>query len=161
MIAFEFFILLIWILLSSIVNTTDYRFYILISFLSISIIGYLVGRVLFITNIVQFGIEQLRDEPTIKSDNYLIMVLFVEKLTEIVIKTCKSSFNFRYKLQNDIISVSNGSIIAFDVCFSVSVVISVIILFLVEKYSSIFVTVYGKTGHNAACVISRKDRSIS
>ncbi len=23
------------------------------------------------------------------------------------------------------------------------------------------VTVYGKTGHNAACVISRKDRSIS
>ncbi len=25
----------------------------------------------------------------------------------------------------------------------------------------IYVTVYGKTGHNAACVISRKDRSIS
>ena len=93
---------------------------------------------LFITNIVQFGIEQLRDDPTFKSDFYLVMVLFADQLTELVIKTCKSQFNFRYKLQNDIISVSNGSIIAFDVCFSVSVVISVIILFLVEKYSSIF-----------------------
>ncbi len=93
---------------------------------------------LFITNSVQFGIEQLRDDPTFKSDFYLAMVLFADQLTELVIKTCKSQFNFRYKLQNDIISVSNGSIIAFDVCFSVSVVISVIILFLVEKYSSIF-----------------------
>ncbi len=94
-------------------------------------------EVLFITNIVQFGIEQLRDDLTFKPDFYLVMVLFADQLTELVIKTCKSPFNFRYKFQNNIISVSNGSIIAFDVCFSVSVVISVIILFLVEKYSSI------------------------
>ncbi len=138
MIAFEFFILLFWILISSIANTTDYKLHIFISCLSISIVGYLVGRVLFITNIVQFGIEQLRDDPTFKSDFYLVMVLFADQLTELLIKTCKSQFNFRRKLHNNIISISNGSIIAFDVCFSVSVVISVIILFLVEKYSSIF-----------------------
>ncbi len=82
MIAFEFFILTVWILLTSIANTTDYRFSMLVSFLSISMIGYSVARVFFNTNIIQFGIEQLRDEPTSKSDCYLIMVLFVEQLTE-------------------------------------------------------------------------------
>ncbi len=138
MIAFKFFILLFWILISSIANTTEYKLYLLFSGLLISIVGYLVGRVLFITNIVQFGIEQLRDDPTFKSDFYLVMVLFADQLTELVIKTCKSQFNFRWKLQNNIISISNESIIAFDVCFSVSIVISVIILFLVEKYSSKF-----------------------
>ncbi len=138
MIAFEFFILLVWIFISSIVYTKDYKYDILVSFLLISIIGYLVGRVLFITNIVQFGIEQLRDDPTFKSDFYLVMVLLADQLTELVIKVYKSLFDFRWKVQNNIIFMSNGSIIAFDVCFSVSVVFSVIILFLVEKYSSKF-----------------------
>ncbi len=44
MIAFEFFILLFWILISSIANTTDYKLHKLISCLLISIVGYLVGR---------------------------------------------------------------------------------------------------------------------
>ncbi len=36
-----------------------------------------------------------------------------------------------------------------------------IILCIFDRNSNTYVTVYGKTGHNAACVISRKDRSIS
>ncbi len=138
MIAFQFFILVLWILLSSIVNTTDYKLYLLASSMLISVISYWVGRVFFITNIIQFGIEQLRDEPTIKSDCYLIMVLFVEKLTELVVKICKSSFNSRLEFYKGMVTTGNGYIIAFDVVISVSVVCSVIILYLVEKYSSIF-----------------------
>ena len=138
MIAFQFFILVLWILLSSIVNTTDYKLYLLASSMLISVISYWVGRVFFITNIIQFGIEQLRDEPTIKSDCYLIMVLFVEQLTELVIKICKCSFNSRVEWSKGMVTNGNGYIIAFDVVISVSVVCSVIILFLVEKYSSIF-----------------------
>ncbi len=138
MIVFKFFILLFWILIWSLVNTRDYKFDILVSCLLISIIGYLAGRVLFITNIVQFGIEQLRDDPTFKSDFYLVMVLLADQLTELVIKVYKSLFDLRWIVQNNIIFMSNGSIVAFDVCFSASVVFSVIILFLVEKYSSKF-----------------------
>ncbi len=138
MIVFEFFILLFWIFISSIANTKDYKLLMLVSFLLISIIGYLAGRVLFITNIVQFGIEQLRDDPTFKSDFYLVMVLLADQLTELVIKVYKSLFDLRWIVQNNIIFMSNGSIVAFDVCFSASVVFSVIILFLVEKYSSKF-----------------------
>ncbi len=133
MIAFEFFILVVWILLSSIVNTTDYKLYLLVSSMLISVISYWVGRVFFITKIIQFGIEQLRDEPTIKSDNYLIMVLFVEKLTELVIKTCKSSFNFKWLLRGNFVSIDNKTIIFLHVCFSISVLCSVIILFVVER----------------------------
>ncbi len=138
MIAFQFFTLLIWILLSSIVNTMDCTFYILIFTITISMIGYWVGRVFFITNIVQFGIEQLRDEPTIKSDCYLIMVLFVEQLTDLVIKTCKSSFNSRFHWSNGTITNGNGNVIEYDASLSVTIVFSVIILFMVEKNASIF-----------------------
>ncbi len=138
MLAFEFFILTVWILLTSIANTTDYRFSMLVSFLSISMIGYSVSRVFFIMNIIQFGIEQLRDEPTSKSDCYLIMVLFVEQLTELVIKICKSSFISMLAIHKNTVFIPNGSIIAFSVGFSVSVIFSVIILIVVEKYSSIF-----------------------
>ncbi len=138
MISFEFFILLIWILLSSIVNTTDYKLYLLVSSMLISIISYWFGRVFFITNIIQFGIEQRRDEPTIKSDYYLTMVLFVEKLAELVIKTCRSSFNFKRVLYGSFVFIDIKTIIFLHVCFSISVVCSVIILFVVERYSSIF-----------------------
>ncbi len=138
MIAFESFILLLCVVLSSIVNTTDYKFYILASLISVSVISYWVGRVFFITNIIQFGIEQLRDEPTIKSDCYLIMVLFVEKLTELVVKTCKISFDSTLAIHKSTVFISNRIIIGFDVGFSISVVFSVIILFVVEKYSFIF-----------------------
>ncbi len=95
MIVFKFFILLFWIFIWSLVNTRDYKFDILASFLLISIIGYLAGRVLFITNIVQFGIEQLRDDPTFKSDFYLVMVLLADQLTELAIKVYKSLFDLR------------------------------------------------------------------
>ncbi len=118
MIAFEFFILLVWILIWSIVNTRDYKFDIFASCLLISIIGNLVGRVLFITNIVQFGIEQLRDDPTFKSDFYLVMVLLADKLTELVKKVYKSLFDLKWIVKNNILFMSNGSIVAFDVCFS-------------------------------------------
>ncbi len=138
MIAFEFFILVVWILLSSIVNTIDYKLYLLVSSMLISIVSYWVARVFFITNIIQFGIEQLRDEPTIKSDYYLTMVLFVQKLAELVIKTCKSSFNFKWLLRGSYVPIDIKTIIFLHVCFSISVVCSVIILFIVERYSSIF-----------------------
>ena len=138
MIAFEFFILLIWIFLSSIVNTMDYTSYILFSIISISVIGYSVARVFFITNIVQFGIEILRDEPTIKSDCYLIMVLFVEQLTELLIKTCKSSHKSRFHWSNGTVTNSNRNVIGVDAIISVTIVFSVIILFMVEKNASIF-----------------------
>ncbi len=101
-------------------------------------IGYWVGRIFFITNIVQFRIEQLRDNPTIKSDCYLIMVLFVEQLTELVIKTCKSSFNSRFHWSNGTVTNGNGNVIGFDASLSVTIVFSVIILFMVEKNASIF-----------------------
>ncbi len=138
MIAFEIFILLIWIFLSSIVNTMDYTSYILFSIISISVIGYSVARVFFITNIVQFGIEILRDEPTIKSDCYLIMVLFVEQLTELLIKTFKSLFNSRFNCRNGTITYGNEIVLGLDASLSVSIVFSVIILFMVEKNASIF-----------------------
>ncbi len=77
MIVFEIVALISWILMSVIVTTVDYKFYIMLTLIAVASIFYYLGRVFFITNIIQFGTDQIRDMPSSKSDRYTHLVLAI------------------------------------------------------------------------------------
>ena len=51
-------------MISAVVDTFNYTYYLLIALLGIALLGYYLGRVFFLTNIIQFGTDQIRDSPT-------------------------------------------------------------------------------------------------
>ncbi len=59
MIVFEIVALISWILMSVIVTTVDYKFYIILTLIAVASIFDYLGRVFFITNIIQFGTDHL------------------------------------------------------------------------------------------------------
>ncbi len=137
---FEFTTLLFFIVALRIVNSIDYTYYLMITLIIVSSICYYLGRVFFNTNIVQFGTDQLRDLPTSRSDCYIHLVLFVEQLAKLLVYASQSLASGKIYLNSHYHSVyiSTANAVIYETWFAVPVVLSIIVIFLVEKYSAAF-----------------------
>ncbi len=137
---FEFTTLLFFIVALRIVNSIDYTYYLMITLIIVSSICYYLGRVFFNTNIIQFGTDQLRDLPTSRSDCYIHLVLFVEQLAKLLVYASKSLASGKIYLNSHYHSVyiSTANAVIYETWFAVPVVLSIIVIFLVEKYSAAF-----------------------
>ncbi len=140
MITFEFLTLIVWILMSVIVDSIDYKYYLVLSLLVLSLFCYYLGRVFFVTNIIQFGIDQLQDMPTTISDAYIHIFFLVEQVANILVKVFKSIPDDRIEMDayRHIVHISVSNAVVYEVCISLSVIVSVAVLFLTNKYSSMF-----------------------
>lgn len=143
MIAFEILALLSWIVISTITNSTDVKLYLIMLLFVVSLIGYFLGRVFFLANLIQFGTDQLRDMPTAKSDAYIHLVMFIKHFANLFVKVWKSLASSRIKLDNPANIVQHHNTInavVFELCISASIILSVTIIFLVEKHSNKFLS---------------------
>ncbi len=140
MITFEFLTLIACILMAVIVDSIDYKYNLILSLLGLSLFCYYLGRVFFVTNIIQFGIDQLQDMPTTISDAYIHIFFLVEQIANILVKTFKSIPDDRIELNpyRHIVHISVSNAVVYEVCISLSVIVSVAVLFLTNKYSSMF-----------------------
>ncbi len=140
MITFEFLTLIAWILMAVIVDSIDYKYYLSLFLLVLSLACYYLGRVFFVTNIIQFGIDQLQDMPTTISDAYIHIFFLVEQVANILVKVFKSIPDDKIELDANrhIVHISVSNAVVYEVCISLSVIVSVAVLLLTDKYSSSF-----------------------
>ncbi len=123
MIVFEIVALISWILMSVIVTTVDYKFYITLTLIAVASIFYYLERVFFITNIIQFGTDHLRDMPTSKSDCYIHLVLFVENFAELLVNASKCLASDKIELNTHYkkVHISTTNAVLFEIWSSLAV----------------------------------------
>ena len=127
-------ILIIGIVIAYTVHTFNPFSKILLTLVIIAVALYCIGDVIFVSNIVQFGTDQLRDAPTRYSVCFIYAYLWTDSLSNLI----TSVTNWP---GHEIIINSHLDLIAFDkvrtilitVVLSVSVVSSIAILVLVHK----------------------------
>ena len=128
------FIFILGILLASTVHTYNPFSKILLTLLIISVALYCIGDVIFLSNIVQFGTDQLRDAPTRYSVCFIYAYFWIDSFSNLITSVT-------YWPGHEIIINSQVNVIAFDkvraimiaVVLSVSVLSSIAILVLVHK----------------------------
>ena len=143
LLASEILSLVVLVMISAVVDTFNYTFYLLIALLGIALLGYYLGRVFFLTNIIQFGTDQIRDSPTQNSVLYIHMFFWSSNLTNMLSKTFSSLPNRELIIldsNNNIINIDSTKVVLLEVCLSISAIFSIIILFIVQKYSDYFLT---------------------
>ena len=87
MIAFESIDLVCFVVISAVVDTVDFIFYLMIALHMIALSGYVLGRVLFLANVIQFGTDQLRDSPTHYSVFYIHVFFWSSSFSHMASKT--------------------------------------------------------------------------
>ena len=137
MVAFEFLTLVIWVVISAAASKIDFTFFLRTS-LGIALLGYYFGRVFFVTNIIQFGTDQLRDSPTKHSVTYINIFFWSCSLSHLLSQVFSSLPYQKFKLE--ILQFVPTEVILLEVGLSISAIFSTIMLFIVQRYSSHFLT---------------------
>ena len=138
LLASEILSLVVLVMISAEVDTFNYTYYLLIVLLVIALLGYYLGRVFFLTNIIQFGTDQIRDSPTQNSVLYIHIFFWSSNLTNMLSKTFSSLPNRELIIldsYNNILNIDSIKVVLLEVCLSISAIFSIIILFIVQKYS--------------------------
>ena len=129
--------------LVAVVDTFNYTYYLLFALLGIALLGYYLGRVFFLTNIIQFGTDQIRDSTTRNSVLYIHIFFWSSNLTNMLSKTFSSLPNRELVIldsYNNNLNIDSTKVVLLEVCLSISAIFSIIILFIVQKYSDYFLT---------------------
>ena len=140
MIAFESIDLVCFVVISAVVDTVDLTFYLMIALLLLALLGYFLGRVLFLANVIQFGTDQLRDSPTHYSVFYIHAFFWSNSFSDMVSKLLSSLarhdsvIDFHIKIVN----INSTQFLLFEICLSISAIFSVVILLIIQKYSNYF-----------------------
>ena len=140
LLASEILTLVVFIMISVVVDTFHYIYYILIALLVIALLGYYLGRVFFLTNVIQFGTDQIRDSPTQNSVLYIHIFFWSSNLTNMLSKTFPNRELSRLDSYYKILTIDSTKVVLLEVCFSISAIFLIIILFIVQKYSDYFWT---------------------
>ena len=142
MVAFEFLTLVFIVIMSVVVDKINYTYYIMLGLLVIALSSYYFGNIFFLVNIIQFGIDQLRDSPTQYSVLFIHMFFWSNNFSHLLSKIFSSLSNQEIILNSyiKIVEIDTTQLILFEVCLSVSTMFSTIILFLVQRYSNYFFT---------------------
>ena len=142
LLASEILTLVVLVMISAVVDTFHYSYYLLIALLGITLLGYYLGRVFFLTNVIQFGTDQLRDSPTQNSVLYIHMFFWSSNLTNMLSKTFSSLPHHEIILDSyhNILNIDSTKVVLLEVCLSISAIFSIIMLFIVQKYSDYFWT---------------------
>ena len=127
-------ILILGILIATTVHTFHPFGMILLTLMVIIFALYCIGEVIFLSNIIQFGTDQLRDAPTRYSVLFINAYLWTDSFSILITRVTNWP-------GHEIIIISHLNLIAFDkvrailiaVVLSVSVVSSIAILVLVHK----------------------------
>ena len=141
MLASEILTLVVLVMISAVVDTFNYTYYLLIALLGIAVLGYYLGRVFFLTNIIQFGTDQIRDSPTQNSVLYIYIFFWSSNLSLLLSMTF-SSIPHHEIIPNSfhLLNIDPTALYLFQVCLTISAIFSIIILFIVQKYSDYFWT---------------------
>ena len=144
LLASEILTLVVLVTISAVADTFHYTFYLLIVLLVIALSGYYLGRVFFLTNVVQFGTDQIRDSPTQNSVLYIYIFFWSSNLSHLLSMTFSSIPHHEIKLtyHNNTINIDPTALYLFQVSLSMSAIFSIIILFIVQKHSDYFLTDY-------------------
>ena len=139
LLASEILTLVVLVMISVVVDTFHYTYYLLIELLGIALLGYYLGRVFFLT---QFGTDQLRDSPTQNSVLYIHIFLWSSNLTNMLSKTFSSLPHHEIILDpyHNILNIDSTKVVLLEVYLSISAIFLIIILFIVQKYSDYFWT---------------------
>ena len=142
LLASEILSLVVLVMISAVVDTFHYTYYLLIALLGIALSGYYLGRVFFLTNVIQFGTDQIRDSPTQNSVLYIQIFFWSSNLTNMLSKTFSSLPHHEIKLDSyhNIINIDSTKVVLLEVCLSISAIFLIIMLFIVQKYSDYFWT---------------------
>ena len=142
LLASEILTLVVMVVISAVADTFNYTFYLLIALLGIALLGYYLGRVFFLTNVIQFGTDQIRDSPTQNSVLYIHMFFWSSNLTNMLSKTFSSLPHHEIILDSyhNILNIDSTKVVLLEVCLSISAIFSIIMLFIVQKYSDYFWT---------------------
>ena len=147
LLASEILTLVVSIMMYAVVDTFNYIYYLLIVLLVIALSGYYLGRVFFLTNVVQFGTDQIRDSPTQNSVLYIHIFFWSSNLSNLLSMTFSSIPHHEITLpvtyhNNTINNIDPTALYLFQVSLSMSAIFSIIILFIVQKHSDYFLTEY-------------------
>ena len=142
LLASEILTLVVLVIISAVADTFNYTFYLLIALLGIALSGYYLGRVFFLTNVIQFGTDQIRDSPTQNSVLYIHMFFWSSNLTNMLSKTFSSLPHHEIIISSyhNILNIDSTKVVLLEVCLSISAIFSIIMLFIVQKYSDYFWT---------------------
>ena len=141
LLASEILTLVVLVMISAKVDTFHYTNYLLIALLGIALLGYYLGRVFFLTNIIQFGTDQIRDSPTQNSVLYIYIFFWSSNLS-LLLSMAFSSIPHHEIIPNSYhpLNIDPIALYLFQVSLTISVIFSIIILFIVQKYSDYFLT---------------------
>ena len=142
MIAFEFLALVFIVIMSVVVDKINYTYYIMVGLLVAALLSYYFGNIFFLVNIIQFGIDQLRDSPTHYSVLFIHMFFWSNNFSHLLSKIFSSLSNHEIILNSytKIVKMDSTQVLSFEVCLSISAIFSTIILFIVQRYSNYFFT---------------------
>ena len=142
LLVYEILTLVVLVMISAVVDTFNYTYYLLIALLGIALLGYYLGRVFFLTNIIQFGTDQIRDSPTQNSVLFIHIFFWSSNLTNMLSKTFSSLPHHEIILvpNHNILNIDSTKVVLLEVCLSISAIFSIIMLFIVQKYSDYFWT---------------------
>ena len=144
MLASEILTLVVSIMMYAVVDTFNYTYYLSITLLGITLSSYYLGRVFFLTNVVQFGTDQIRDSPTQNSVLYIYIFFWSSNLSHLLSMTFSSipHHEIRLTYHNNTINIDPTALYLLQVSLSMSAIFSIIILFIVQKHSDYFLTEY-------------------
>ena len=122
------------ILLVYTVRDFNNYFYTLLSFSLIALLAYLCARVFFFANILQFGTDQLRDMPTLKSTLFLLAFYWCDTFSELLaLSTNIPGHEVVVSPKNKIKEYYETKTIEYIVLICGSIALSVVVIFLLLK----------------------------
>ena len=130
---------LVAIVLVSTVHDTNYYSVLIITLLYLALIVYSCGRMSFVANILQFAMDQLRDQPTTNSVLFLYLYFFCFNLSSFVaVSTNIPGHVFVVDLDKVAFDTLKFAVVIFMAVFSIASM--TIVLFVIHKKKSWLVT---------------------
>ena len=118
---------------------------ILVSAMALSLICYIVGHIMLLSNIVQFGTDQLRDAPTRYSLYYIQAYLWIDSVGYLITSTTYlPGREIIINVHVNLIAIERYRCLAIDVAIILSIGLNIVVLYLAtsKKYSALFLSDY-------------------
>ena len=116
------------------VHTFNISGYTLLAVLFVSMLMYCFGAVLFLSNVIQFGTDQLRDAPTRYSVRYIYAYFWSDSISKLIARaTYLPGHEIVINSLHNIIAIDKTRSILMGAILSLSMLSSTLILFLVIK----------------------------
>jgi len=141
MAACNIFCLFFWTAMIKVDSKLNSKYYLYIIYW-LMLAGYYAARVVFVANVNQFGTDQLRDAPTHYSVTFIELLLWFDSLTVTMgsIFTSLPHYDTVLKPHFQKIESDSTKVILFEVSLSISILMSIAILYIVQRHPMFFNT---------------------